>query len=138
MTPLIERLIKQHHYPLLDADNYDFFVYRADCGFLFFPGDPLQFPESHDVAVVLPELEEAFSATLQIAVIDHSIERELQQRFRFTRFPSLVLLKKGEYLGALSGILDWNDYMTQIRQLLAAEPSKPPAFDIEQLCSARH
>lgn len=137
-TTSIDRLLERYHYPLLDADNYDNFAYGAEHSVLFFPGDPAQFAESNDVAVILPELLKSCNTRLQPAVVDRSIERELQQRFRFTRWPALVFLQRGEYLGALSGILDWHDYITQIAQILASPPSRPPAFDLDRVCNPVH
>ena len=76
----------------------------------FFVTTRCMFPESHDVAVILPELIKAFSGRLQAAVIAKPIERELQARFRFTSWPSLVFLRNGEYLGVIAGIRDWQEY----------------------------
>lgn len=138
ISPTIAKLAAQHAYPLLDADNYDLFVYGCDYSVLFFCNDPVQFPESNDVAVVLPELLKVFNGRLQAAVVDKSIERELQARFRFTAWPALVFLKRGAYLGAITGIRDWNDYLQQSAQILAAEPAQPPAFDLGKVCLAAH
>lgn len=135
-TALIERLTRQFNYPLLTADNFDLFVYANETSVLFFSGNVVQHPESHDVAIILPELVAAFKQRLTAAVIDASIERELQLRYHFTSWPSLVFLKRGQYLGALSGILDWSEYLQQTAAILNASPGQPPAFDIEQACSA--
>ncbi|WP_036251292.1 hydrogenase [Methylobacter sp. BBA5.1] len=136
-SPLITQLQTRHGYPLLDADSYDHFVYGAETSVLFFCNDPVQFPESHDVAVILPELVKAFSGRLQAAVIDRSIERELQARFRFTGWPSLVFLRNGEYLGAITGIKDWQEYRQETARILVAAPGEPPVFDLDKVCGAR-
>lgn len=135
-SPLIAQLQTRHGYPFLDADSYDHFVYGNETVVLFFCNDPLHFPESNDVAVILPELIKAFSGRLQAAVIARSIERELQARFRFTGWPSLVFLRNGEYLGAISGIKDWQEYRQEIERILAATPSEPPSFDLDKVCGA--
>jgi len=137
-SPLIDKLIQQYQYPLLDADNYANFVYAYDDVVLFFPGNPDQFPESNDVAVILPELLKAFTPPLQAAVIGAGIERELQRQFRFTRWPALVFLKQGGYLGALTGILNWQDYLSEGAQILSAQVSEPPPFDLDTLCPTSH
>jgi hydrogenase-1 operon protein HyaE len=136
-SPLITQLQTRHGFPLLNADSYDHFVYGAETSVLFFCNDPVQFPESHDVAVILPELVKAFSGRLQAAVIDRSIERELQARFRFTGWPSLVFLRNGEYLGAITGIKDWQEYRQETARILAAAPGEPPGFDLDKVCGAR-
>lgn len=133
-TPLLEQLQTRHGLPLLDADNYDLFVYGHRDVVLFFSNDPVMFPESHDVAVILPELLKAFAGKLQGAVIAKSVERELQVRFRFSSWPSLVFLRDGEYLGVITGIKDWAEYGQEFARILAAEPSQPPGFDLERVC----
>jgi hydrogenase-1 operon protein HyaE len=135
---LLKQLQTQHGLPLLNADNYDHFIYGNDTVLLFFSNDPAMFPESHDVAVILPELIKAFSDRLQAAVISKAIERELQARFRFTSWPSLVFLRGGEYLGVITGIKNWQEYLTEIMQILAAEVTTPPGFDLDKVCKVGH
>ncbi|MGZ5008858.1 MAG: hydrogenase [Methylobacter sp.] len=137
-SALLEQLQTHHHYPLLDADSYDHFVYNNETVVLFFCNDPVRFPESHDVAVILPELVKVFNDRLQAAVIDKSIERELQARFRFTGWPSLVFLRNGEYLGVITGIRNWHEFMQESARILASEPSQPPGFDLDKVCGGAH
>jgi len=137
-TPLLEQLQTRHGLALLDADNYDNFVHGNETVLLFFCNDPLLFPESHDLAVILPELLKAFAGGLQAAVIGKTVERELQARFRFSGWPSLVFLRRGEYLGAITGIRDWPVYIREISAILAAAPSQPPGFDLDKVCGAGH
>lgn len=133
-SPLLEQLQTRYGLPLLDADNYDLFVYGNRNVLLFFCNDPNLFPESNDVAVILPELLKTFSGQLQAAVISKSIERELQARFRFTRWPSLVFLQNGDYLGVITGVHDWQDYRQETARLLATTPNQPPRFDLDKVC----
>lgn len=137
-SPLLEQLQTRYAYPLLDADSYDHFVYGNETVVLFFCNDPVQFPESNDVAVILPELVKAFSNQLQAAVIAKPIERELQARFRFTGWPSLVFLRNGEYLGVITGIRNWYEYIQETAGILASESSQPPGFDLTKVCSGAH
>jgi len=138
MTTLLEQLQTRHGLPLINADNYDQFVYGNETVLLFFSNDPVMFPESHDVAVILPELLKAFNSKLQAAVISSAIERELQARFRFTSWPALVFLRGGEYLGVITGIKNWQEYLVEITQILAANVSAPPGFDLDKVCKAGH
>lgn len=131
---LLEQLQTRHGLPLLDADNYDLFVHGHHNVVLFFANDPVTFPESHDVAVILPELLKVFADRLSGALIAPSVERELQARFRFTSWPSLVFLRDGEYLGVITGIKDWAEYGQEFARILSAEPSQPPGFDLEKVC----
>lgn len=133
-SPLIEQLHTRHGLPLLDAELYEPFVHNAGNAVLFFCNDPVLFPESNDVAVILPELLKAYTGRLQAAVIAKTIERELQAKFRFTGWPSLVFLRNGAYLGAITGVRDWPDYTQEIARILALSPSEPPAFDLSKVC----
>lgn len=119
---------------VLTADNFDFFVYGHDEVVLFFSNNPALFPESHDVAVILPELLKRFAGRLHAALIDTTIERELQARFRFTSWPSLVFLRRGEYLGTITGIQDWSGFCAEFERILALSPSEPPAFNLASAC----
>ncbi len=128
-APLIERLTDELGYPLVDLDNIDEFFSSAELSVLFFTEDVKRFPESNDVAVVLPELLKAFP-TLAAAVVSHRDERKLQKQYGFTSWPALVFFRDGQYLGALTGIQDWNVYLEEINRLLAAEPTRPPTLGI--------
>jgi len=118
--PLFERLVTLG-YPRLDADNFESRVQAQAFSVLFLSEDPNRFPESLDVAVILPELVKAFPQ-LSPALIDRSFERTLQERYGFSVWPALVFLKEGRYLGTLSRILNWQEYLEQIPQILAREP----------------
>ncbi|MGR8930896.1 MAG: hydrogenase [Gammaproteobacteria bacterium] len=134
MTIRFPLLQAQHKLALLDADNYEFFVYGHDDVVLFFSGDPALFPESEDLAVILPELLKVFEDRLNGAVIASSIERELQARFRFTSWPALVFLRRGAYLGTITGIKDWKEFGQAFKQILSRQPSQPPVFELEKVC----
>lgn len=138
MSALLEQLQTKYGLPLLDAGNYENFIYGNDTVLLFFSNDPVMFPESQDVAVILPELLKIFAGRLQAAVIGKNIERELQARFRFTSWPSLVFLRGGEYLGVISGIKNWQEYLVEIGRVLALDASKPPGFDLAKVCGVGH
>ena len=128
-SPLIERLITERGYPLIDADSLDAFVAGKDV-VLFCTEDPKRFPESNDVAVVLPELEAAFPGRFQPAVVDASIERDIQSRYGFKVWPALVFLRDGKYLGTITKIRDWSVYQHEITAILASEPSRAPGVGV--------
>lgn len=118
--PLIQRLGDAFGVPTLDEAGFDAYVGACEYSVLFFTEDPRRFPESLDVAVVLPELLKAFPP-LAAALIEPGLERTLQARYGFTAWPSLVFLRRGHYLGCLSRILNWNDYLREIPRILAGE-----------------
>lgn len=135
--PLIDRLTGELGYALLTDDNYDSFTKENDTVVLFFTEDASRFPESLDVAVVLPELVASFSGQFVPAVIDRSIEKKLQKKFDFKVWPALVFLKQGKYLGTLTRILDWSDYATEIPTILQTTPSRNPGLGIRVVTEQR-
>ncbi|MFA7095665.1 MAG: hydrogenase-1 expression HyaE [Gammaproteobacteria bacterium] len=129
ISPLIERLIRDLAYPQLTAENLEAVTGRGTW-MLFFTGDPKAVPESNDVAVVLPELVRAFPGRFSVAVVAREAETDLQRRYGFQRWPTLVLLRDGQYLGALSGMQDWDVYQREIARLLDGTPRRAPTIGI--------
>lgn len=129
-SPLIQALIDEHHYPVLDDDNIDTFLQSHKDVVLFFTENPKHFPESNDVAVILPELISQFDGKLTAAVVAESAERTLHKRFAFNKWPALVFLRQGEYLGVITGVQNWADYIREFEAMLAAEPTRAPSFAI--------
>lgn len=135
-SALVKGLIEKHHYILLDASNLDNFLESTVDSVLFLVGDTNSFPEGNDVAVILPELMSVFAERLTAAVVDSSIEREIQLRYRIKGWPSLVFVRNGKYLGSITRVQDWNVYLDKITEILSMEPSSPPPMDINKLCGA--
>ncbi|WP_221797713.1 hypothetical protein [Oceanobacter mangrovi] len=119
--PLIQRLLDEFHYPLLASSTIDEFVGSHEFSVLFFTEDPTKVKESLDVAVVLPELVAVFPQ-LAAAVIDRDSEKQLQGRYHFVTWPALVFLKRGDFLGSIIKIQNWDDYLQQIPDILKRQP----------------
>lgn len=128
--PLIQRLIEEYGYPEITAENHDEFVARQGNTVLFFAGDPRTVRDATDVAVVLPELVAAFEGKLIPGVVSAADERALQRKYAFTAWPALVFFRDGGYLGVITRIQDWSDYLKDIATLLQGETRRPPAFKI--------
>ena len=118
--PLIQQLFDRHHYPEITLDSHDEFIRQPGVSVLFFAGDPKRFRDTTDVAVVLPELDRAFAGQLQPGVVAPAAEGELQLHYGFTAWPALVFLRDGDYLGVITGIQNWADYLQQIQALMEA------------------
>ena len=129
-SPLIRDLIDNKGVPVVDEDSLETFTREHPSVLLFFTENPVQFPESNDVAVVLPLLMQAFGDRISVAVVDRNCERQLHARFPFDGWPALVLLKEGRYVGAISRMQDWDVYLSEIERLLNAEPAAPSGFPI--------
>lgn len=130
LHPLIRRLVEDFGYPLLSAEDVDVFIDAPEVTVLFFTEDPSRTPESADVAVILPELQARFGNSLRVGVIDRAAERELQKRFAFPAWPSLVFHREGGYLGAISRVQEWGVYLERIAELMRAPVARPPTIGI--------
>lgn len=126
--PLIERLRDVVGCVEVDAANVDVFTGGAQDSVLFVSGDPKLFPESLDVAVILPELVRSFDGRFRVGIVARQDEKALQARYSLVRLPALVFLRGGRYVGVIAGVRDWGGYLARIDALLAAEPGEPPAM----------
>ncbi len=108
--------------PEIDAATVDRFLAAADeagaVAVLLSAGDPNRCPEAIDVAVVLPELIDAFQGRLRGAVIARDAESELGQRFGVRVQPTLIFVTKGETRGLIAKIQDWSVYIDRISKLI--------------------
>jgi len=122
LHPLIQRLLDEHDFPAVDLHTFSGFTDMADVAVLFFPGDPAQFKDTTDVAVVLPEIVKAARGQLRAGVVlDVESDRVLRERYGFAKYPALVFLRGDVLLGTLCGIRDWSEYLTEITGYLAVD-----------------
>lgn len=130
--PLIQRLLDELGYPEVTLENHDEFTAVEGMNVLFFPGDPTTVRDATDVAVVLPELVTAFGGRLRPGVVTDTFGdgAKLKQRYGFREFPSLVFLRDGGYIGTISRVQDWADYLDTISGFMTAAPSRAPGFPI--------
>lgn len=118
--PLITRLVDEFSWPMLDDQgSLEAFVNAPGTHVLFLPGDPKRNLESADVAVILPELRQAFQGKFDCAVIGDAIETELRQTTKVLKTPSLIFYRDGQLIGGIPKVRDWDEYMARITQILA-------------------
>jgi hydrogenase-1 operon protein HyaE len=128
--PLLQQLASRPDAQVVGPDTLDPFLARGGEQVLFFSGDPVRFPEALDVAVVLPELQAACAGRFAIGVVEREGEEALARRFGQQRWPTLVFLRDGGYLGALSGMRDWDEYMRELATMLVRTPGRAPGIGI--------
>lgn len=130
--PLIDRLLTELDYAEVSLANHDEFVAEPGMNVLFFPGDPATVKDATDVAVVLPELVNAFEGQLRPGVVTDTFGdgKMLKRQYGFSEFPTLVFIRSGDYVGAISRIQDWGEYLDKISDLFVAKPRRPPGFSI--------
>ena len=118
----LRRLVDYHGFSCVTQETVDAFVNNGTV-VLLFAGDPARYPEANDVAVILPELAATFSGRFRTAVVAAGAEKSLQARYEVTVWPTLVFLRQGIKLGAISRMRDWGEYLREIALLLEHEPA---------------
>jgi len=134
--PLVERLLGEFGLPEVGLDGVDGFLSAPGDAVLFFTEDPKQYPESADVAVILPELMQALPGRFRAAVVGRAAERALQKRFGFARWPALVFVRDGELVGAITGMHEWGEFVQKAGTLLDS-PTRREAAAAEARDNAR-
>jgi hydrogenase-1 operon protein HyaE len=90
----------------------------------------VRFKETLDLAVIAPELAKVFAGQFRCGVLLPPDSRKAAARYGFARWPALVLLKDGRYVGAIDGLREWQDYVDELSRLLATEPTRAPTVGI--------
>ena len=124
--PLVARLAEQFGATWLDETTLAAWAAEGGDRVVLLAGDPVQFPEGIDVAVVLPELQRAFPGRIAIGVVCREVEDEVARRYGVQRWPSMVFLRGGQYVATVAGMLDWTDYLARVAEVLATPTSRPP------------
>lgn len=130
VMPLIQRLTEEFNYPIASPDSMPDLLSQPGCLVLFFPGNLEKFPESGDVAVILPELVAAFPGQLNPAVVQAEYEEELRARYPFDRWPGLVFLRSGVQIGTISKVRSWAVYLETITSFLNEQSDTDDAIPL--------
>lgn len=128
----LRALCEKHRLAVIDAASVEAFLAPAPDhvphSILFFAGDAVERAETQDVAVILPQLLEAFAGRLRAGLVAAEAEQALKDRFHVRVFPSLVVLRGGVTLGVLPKVYDWSDYLARIEAMLQ---SGAPALELK-------
>jgi len=119
-SPIIENMLAKTGLPRLTEATFIEFTRSAPKAVVFFSESPQKYPESNDVAMVLPEIIKEFP-DIAGAIAAAESEHQLQKRFDFTVWPALAFFKEGQYVGAITGIQNWDDYLAEIAKLMSKE-----------------
>lgn len=130
LPAVMQRLIDCFDATRIEADTLAAFLDRPGSSVLLLAGDPVQFPEGLDVAVVLPELRSALAAEFAIGVVAPDSQDAVARRYGSQRWPSLVFLRDGQYVTTLSGMHDWTEYLKLVEAALAMPVSRAPTIGI--------
>lgn len=127
--PLIAQLFSRHGFRELQPDDLDGYA-GAGHTVLMLIEDPVRVKETLDLAVIAPEVVAAFPGRFRVGVLLPEAARAVQPRYGVRRWPALVVLRDGAYVGAIEGLRDWDEYVREFARLLEAEPSRPPTIGI--------
>lgn len=121
---LVTRLIEQFGATRLDDSTFEDGVAAPGLTVLFFTEDPQRIRETLDLAVILPEIAQAMPQRLRIGVLPPPLAVAKAPIYGVRRWPALVFLRDGGWLGNIEGLLDWADYVSTVQALLSA-PVRP-------------
>jgi len=130
MHPPLERLVGLCEATVLEPEGFDAWVGEPGTALLVFTENPVLYRETLDLAVIVPELAQALAGRFRTGVLLPAAARALAPRYGFRRWPALVLLKGGRYVGAIDGLREWQIYLEELSHLLEAEPVRPPSVGI--------
>jgi len=128
--PLIAQLFTKHGFAEVTADAFDGWRTRPGRTLLVFLEDPGRFKETLDLAVIVPELVRAFPGRFDVGVLLPDAARALCAHYGFRRWPAMVMLADGRYVGAVDGLRNWDEYLAEVAQMLTAAPTRPPTVGI--------
>lgn len=138
--PLLTQLVEKHNARWVDPETMPGWLQtQAGDQVLLFAGDPVRFPESLDVAVVLPELQKSLAAQqrhFSMAVAVPETARTLAERYGSNRWPTLMFFRDGQYVTTVSGMHDWTDYVDLMRQALDKPVGDAPFIRIPIVSAA--
>ncbi len=118
--PLITRLTSEFDYPnLTTMGEVAAFTEAPGLHVIFVPGDIKRNLETPDVAVILPELRQAFQGRFDCAVADDAVEAELRATTEVHKTPSLIFFRDGKVIGGIPKVRDWSEYIERITQIIA-------------------
>jgi hydrogenase-1 operon protein HyaE len=130
LHPLLQRLMSLLQAPALGPDTLDAWASQPGHALLVFSEDPVRYRETLDLAVIVPELVRAYPGRFRVGLLPPAAARAVAPRYGFRKWPALVMLRDGRYVGAIETVRDWNEYCAEITRLLASEPVRPPGIGV--------
>lgn len=127
---LLARLAERGYHAVC-ADGLDALAADSRHLIVMLNEDPVKYPEVLDNPVIVPEVLREFPAgTFDVAYADIAESRKIARRFGVLKFPALLFLREGQYLGVIVGLLDWPDVVRAFADKLTAEARRPPSVGI--------
>jgi hydrogenase-1 operon protein HyaE len=128
--PLVAQLAARHGFAELTVESFDGWANEPGRALVVFAEDPVRYKETLDLAVIAPELVRAFPGVFRAGVLLPEAARAIAVRFGFRRWPALVVLDGGGYVGAIDGLRNWDEYLNDIALFATAPVTRPPSVGI--------
>jgi hydrogenase-1 operon protein HyaE len=128
--PLLAQLVARHAFTELTPETFDAWIGQDGRALLVFLEEPSRVRETLDLAVIAPQIALAFPGEFRTGVLMPAAARALVVRYGFRRWPALVLLRDGGYVGAIDGLRNWDEYVREVARLLDAPVTRPPSIGI--------
>jgi hydrogenase-1 operon protein HyaE len=122
----IGRMLQKHGFERVEPGQS---AYPAGLTALLLTEDPQRNLEVLDACVILPEALKPLGDKISRRVAGAEASAPLMQQYGVARAPAVVFLRDGQYVGALNGIRDWNEYQNEVARLLDG-PAQPKPIGI--------
>ncbi len=128
--PIFTRMVEEDGFERIDPDTYEAFLKKPGLSMILFIEDPNRMKETMDGLVIAPEIAKACKLIENKAVVCPPHARKLSQIYGFKRWPALVFVRDGAYLGAVDGLRLWSELIKEIDEIIQRSPSFPPSIGI--------
>ena len=128
--PLVAQLAARHGFAALSVGSFDGWANAPGRALVVFTEDPVRYKETLDLAVIAPEVVRAFPGVFRAGVLLPEAARAIAVRYGFRRWPALVVLDDGGYVGAIDGLRNWDEYLNEVARLATAAVTRPPSVGI--------
>ena len=128
--PLVAQLAARHGFAELSVESFDGWANAPGRALVVFTEDPVRYKETLDLAVIAPEVVRAFPGVFRAGVLLPEAARAIAVRYGFRRWPALVVLDGGGYVGAIDGLRNWDEYLNEVARLATAAVTRPPSVGI--------
>lgn len=126
---LLDKLVAKHGIVDLDHSGFQGFMDEPGMGVVLLSVEPDTVAEGWDMAVIFPELLAAIGIG-RAAVLRPESAGKLQTRFGLRRLPALLFLRDGGYVGAIEGLRDWSEFVTESISMLQKPLSRAPTVGV--------
>lgn len=127
---LLNRLAGRHDIADLDESGFNSLLEAPGSAMVLFTEEPDKVAESWDMAVIYPELLATIGPGPSASFLRPETARALQARFGIKRMPALLFLRDGDYVGAIEGLRDWQDFVAESVEMLRKPTGHAPTIGV--------